>query len=82
MSDDFQSLVRAELTRARIAHPKPINSAHEGYSVLLEEVEEFWLEVKKKQRLRSPERMLEELVQVAAMAQCVAEDIGLIVEEG
>lgn len=44
----------------------PFASAHEGYAVLQEEVEELWEEVKK----REPDkvRMRAEAIQVAAMA--------------
>lgn len=69
----FADEVRDELVRARIQHA-PIHSLHEGHSVLLEEVEEFWDEVKG----HDPERLLKayrELVQVGAMAQRVAEDV-------
>lgn len=54
-------------------------SAHEGYAVILEELDELWQEVKHGTR----ERQREEAVQVAAMAlrflrDCCAEgdDIG------
>lgn len=42
----------------------PFASAHEGYAVLLEEVDELWHEVKH----GSLDRQREEAVQVAAMA--------------
>lgn len=70
----FAIRVRAELLRARMKHPRGMNSAHEGYAVLLEEVDEVKDEVfhgKDKRKLRA------ELVQVAAMAQRMAEDLGL-----
>lgn len=67
-------MVAMELDAARAKHP-PHKSLHEGYAVLLEEVEEFWAEVKKKSEERSPSRMLEELIQVAAMAVRTAEDV-------
>ena len=41
------------------------NSAHEGYAVLLEEVEELWEEIKGAQ---DPGNMYLEAVQIAAMA--------------
>jgi hypothetical protein len=41
-------------------------SAHEGYAVLLEEVDELWEEVK--MRDKSVLRMQEEAIQIAAMA--------------
>jgi NTP pyrophosphatase (non-canonical NTP hydrolase) len=70
----FPKMVAEELARARTLHPKKINSPHEGYAVLLEELEEVWEEIKKKRSERSYEHLLDELVQVAAMAQRVAED--------
>lgn len=41
------------------------NSAHEGYAVLKEEVDELWDEIKGGQNIN---RMREEAIQVAAMA--------------
>ena len=70
----FTTAVQGELNLARHNHG-PIHSAHEGYAVLLEEVEEVWEEVRKPRRERSKERMFDELVQVAAVAQRMAEDI-------
>lgn len=42
------------------------HSAHEGYAVLLEEVDELWDEIKKREA--DPARMRAEAMQVAAMA--------------
>ena len=75
-SELFADLQCHEIESARAKH-HPINSAHEGYSVILEELDEFWEEVRKKRSERSRERMLAELVQVAAMAQRTAEDVVL-----
>ncbi len=69
----FPALVAAELARARAAH-SPIPSLHEGAAVLLEELDEFWREVQRRDADRSPLALLAELIQVAAMAQRVAED--------
>ena len=44
------------------------NSAHEGYGVILEELDELWDEVKKKSSVRTKEAMAAEAKQVAAMA--------------
>lgn len=55
----------AELGRARLIFP-PFNSPHEGYAVLLEEVNELWEEVKRKDRDSTALR--KEAIQVAAMA--------------
>lgn len=51
------------------------NSAHEGYAVLLEEVEELWEHVKTKQKNRDLAAMRQEAIQIAAMAMRFAHDI-------
>jgi hypothetical protein len=51
------------------------NSAHEGWAVLYEEVEELWDEVKKKRKVRNLENMKLECVQIAAMAIRFAHDL-------
>jgi len=71
---NFREDVTEELVRAKSQHP-PMLCIHEGYAVLLEEVDEFWAEVKKKAKQRDPKKMYKELVQVAAMAQRIAEDV-------
>ena len=73
----FADQVADELARARAAHP-PIHSLHEGYAVLLEEVDEFWAEVKQRAGTGTRLAALLELVQIAAMAQRIAEDCGLL----
>lgn len=74
---NFAMLVAAELSAAREKHPGKQHSLHEGYAVLLEEVDEFWDEVKKKSSERSPSAILVELIQISAMAQRTAEDVVL-----
>jgi hypothetical protein len=59
--------LRAEMDRAERAHG-PFHSAHEGYAVILEELDELWEEVRKKRSKRSKAAMRREAVQVAAMA--------------
>lgn len=54
---------------------KPFNSAHEGYAVLREEVDELWEEIKKKRADRSHEAMRKEAVQIAAMAIRFVRDV-------
>ena len=71
---NFKLLVDEELAKVRGKH-RPQQSVHEGYAILLEEVDEFWDEVKKKQSNRDPEAMLSELVQIASSAQRTAEDV-------
>lgn len=59
--------VAAEVATAYENWP-PMNSAHEGYAVLLEEVDELWDHVKTKQKNRDLSAMRKEAIQVAAMA--------------
>ena len=46
----------------------PFNSAHEGYAIIAEELDELWEEVRAKQGARDIEAMRKEACQVAAMA--------------
>lgn len=69
LQDAYQELKRAESEHA------PINSLHEGYSVILEELDEFWVEVKKRAENRSARNTYMELVQVAAMAARTAKNV-------
>lgn len=89
----FNELVSRELAFARAKFP-PMNSLHEGYAVLLEEMDELWEWIKQKQEItvnederragyllpavmgkRNQAAICEELVQIAAMAQRIFEDI-------
>lgn len=54
-----------EVKRARDMYPKFV-SMHEGYAVLLEELDELWDEVKQKKG--DPAKLRMEAVQVGAMA--------------
>lgn len=53
----------------------PFNSAHEGYAVIKEELDELWEEVRKKRGNRDMEKMLKEAIQVSAMGLRFAVDI-------
>lgn len=64
----------AELMISMEAYPK-FNSAHEGFSVLAEEVDELWDHVKTNQKRRDIEAMRKEAIQVAAMAMRFALEI-------
>ncbi len=58
----------AELASAQKKFPA-FNSAHEGYAVILEELDELWDEVRTNQATSGrDERMAKEAIQVAAMA--------------
>jgi predicted esterase len=69
----FPALVARELARARTVHPRPFASAHEAASIVREEHDEFWDEVKLKDR--NSLAMLKELTHLAAMCQRTAEDV-------
>lgn len=66
--------LRGELYRAAEEHDG-FNSAHEGWAVILEEVDELWLEVMKKRAARSKDKMRAEAIQIAAMALRFAMDV-------
>jgi len=53
----------------------PFHSAHEGYAVLLEELDELWEEVRLKKCERDSRRLAKEAIQVGAMALCFLQDI-------
>jgi NTP pyrophosphatase (non-canonical NTP hydrolase) len=53
------------------------NSAHEGWAVMYEEVDELWEEVRKKSKNRSKKHMREEAIQIAATAIRFIEDLCL-----
>lgn len=70
---DIVNLILTELERAIKIHSN-FKNFHEGYAVLLEEVQEFWDDVKKYKYNESFEqvevlkRMEKELIQIAAMS--------------
>ena len=70
----FTEMVEKELKRARTLH-EPWHSAHEGWAILYEEVDELWDEVRRKAGGNRDDRMLHEIVQIGAMAQRFAEDV-------
>lgn len=74
----FQKAVREELQFARKKYPKPFVDAAHGYAKILEEVDEYWDECRVRDAEQDKLKMLKELVQISAMAQRTAEDLGLI----
>lgn len=81
--DRILDVVRDEVHRATQQFPS-FNTAHEGYAVLLEEVDELWEAVKLNQK-RHPERdqrIRDEAVQVAAMACRVLLDCCITPRDG
>lgn len=79
LENGFAYLMNRELKRARNKHPKPMNSHHEAYAVVLEELDEVWDEVKSQHA--NPQRIIAELIQVAAMCNRWAEDVCAAVEK-
>ncbi len=65
--------VVAELARARRLFPRREASAHEGFAVLYEEVDELWDEVKMQEQSR--EAMRKEALHCAAMAMRFVVDV-------
>jgi NTP pyrophosphatase (non-canonical NTP hydrolase) len=52
-----------------------MNSAHEAYAILAEEVDELWDHVKTNQKRRDLKAMRKEAIQVAAMAVRFAAEV-------
>lgn len=66
--------VESEVARAEALWP-PLNSAHEGYAVLLEEVDEMKEHVWMNQKRRDVAAMRKEAIEVAAMAVRFIRDV-------
>jgi hypothetical protein len=71
----FQQEIARQLTR--LAQKPRINSYHEAYGLLQEEVDEFWDEVRKKSCRRNHANSLKELAQIAALTMRIATDLKL-----
>ena len=70
--DSILADVYVELIQATAKHG-PMHSAHEGYAILLEEVEELWAEVIAQDR--DVVSLRHEAVQVAALAVRLVHDV-------
>lgn len=64
-----------EVERAMQLYPT-FNSLHEGYAVILEELDELWDSIKASKSLDADEAMCREAIQVAAMAVRFILDLG------
>jgi len=78
---DATRLISSEYFRALQIHYRKFNSYHEGISVIREEFEELWDEIKKNSANRDPERILEEARQLGAMAMRFLIDLCEITDE-
>lgn len=59
--------VFCEVVRAKGMFPVDFHNQHEGYAVILEELEELWNEVKKNQKVYDLKNQRKEAIQCAAM---------------
>lgn len=72
--DIVLSEVYNKIDKVKNKYPENYNSAHEGYAILKEEVEEFWVEVKKNETIRDKIKMREELFDIMTVAaRCILE---------
>ena len=69
----FHRDVGDEVKRAAGLH-KPMSNPHEAYAVILEELDEFWDEVREQRH--SEKNMRKELIHIAAMACRASIDLG------
>ena len=69
--------VMTEVLRAKSLYPEDFHNQHEGYAVLLEEVDELWDEVKKNQKNYDLDAQRKEAIQIAAMAIRFATELTL-----
>ena len=66
--------IKTEIKSARTKYHS-FHSLHEGYAVLLEEIDELWDCIKANKSIRADEKMKKECVQIAAMAIRFIEDL-------
>lgn len=52
-----------------------MRSPHEGYAIILEEMDELWQEIRKQHHVRTKDAMRKEAKQVAAMAIRFMQDL-------
>lgn len=71
---DLMNKIQSEVKQA-VSNWPSFNSAHEGFAVLKEEVDELWECVRTKQKDRDLEKMKKEAIQVAAMAVRFANEV-------
>lgn len=76
----FVTAVKVELGLAESRH-RSLNSLHEAFAVILEEVDELWELCRRRSEDRQRNAVLGELVQIAAMCWRAAIDLGLCDEE-
>lgn len=70
---EFLSACMVELELARTKHPRRLADPFDGLGVILEELDEFWDEVRKQEP--DTDRCLEELAQTGAMVMRLASEV-------
>lgn len=66
------------LSGARRKHTTPINSTHQAYALIKEELDEYWDELRLREgQYRHRLQLYYELLDIAAVCQRAAEDLGL-----
>ena len=75
MLKQFTEDMIEEWFRAEALYPN-FHSMHEAYAVMLEELDEFWEQVRLKPYARDPEVIYRELIQIAAMALRTVTSLG------
>lgn len=73
----FRQMMDRELERMKSKNYS-VHGYHEAFGLILEELDEFWEEVRKKSNKRDPQNCLKELSQIAALAERSAIDLGLL----
>lgn len=71
---DLLITIALEVKTAEAKH-QPFNSHHEAFAVILEELDEYWDEVRLKAENRNPEHLQKELIQTAAMCVRALRDL-------
>lgn len=74
-TQDILKLIANEVARAKTMYPDNFVNQHEGYAVMLEEVDELWDEIKKKQKDYDLLKQKKEAIQIAAMAVRIAVEL-------
>lgn len=72
--DELLEIIEEEVIRAKAMYPT-FNSSHEGYAVILEELDELWDLVRKNKGIAGDLRMQNECIQIAAMSIRFIEDL-------
>lgn len=72
--NDFEKLVKLKADSDR-SEDGLVKDFHSGFSMLLEEVDEFKQQVWKKKKNQDRVNMVEELIQVSSIAQRIANDL-------